>query len=145
MVSPLKFSPVIKAYIEEDRAFVYRKKGMERSRMRFRNVDLGSSTIANIPNVPPDLIEPLRDHNGMSIGRSARHQRGLLRDFALHGWLEASPRSGPHRINSGTLSYLPRGGYPWHTLGLSFRAPSSSLLSLRLRPRHGVPCTAART
>lgn len=45
---------------------------------------------------------------------SARPSSGLRSSWVAGG----SPRSGPHRINSGTLSYLPRGGYPWHTRSL---------------------------
>lgn len=67
-------------------------------------------------NVPSDLIEPLHDRNGMSIGQSASHHRGSSSGLCSSWVAGSSPRSGPHRINSGTLSYLLRGGYPWHTL-----------------------------
>lgn len=64
---------------------------------------------------------------------SARPSSGLRSSWVAGG----SSRSGPHRINSGTLSYLPRGGYPRHTRSLLSvcNPPSSSLLSLRLRLR----------
>ena len=88
-------------------------------------------------NVPSDLIEPLHDRNGMSIGQSASHHRGSSSGLCSSWVAGSSPRSGPHRINSGTLSYLLRGGYPWHTLffWLLTLSASRSLSSTSARAR----------